>query len=80
MAKDVKEMAKVRAYVVHDVASGRITSIGRISKGANVVVMAGDGEAVLETKVEESSIQELVSGGGRVAAQQVVAFRDKSKK
>ncbi|MFE6098869.1 hypothetical protein [Streptomyces laurentii] len=73
-------MAKVRAYVVHDVATGRIISVGRVSKGANAVAMAGEGQAVLETKVEESSIRELVSGGGRVDAQQVVAFRDKSKK
>ncbi|BAU82945.1 hypothetical protein SLA_2008 [Streptomyces laurentii] len=73
-------MAKVRAHVVHDVTTGRITSIGRVSKGAKAVKMAGEGQTVLKTKIKEGRIQKLVSGGGRVDAQQVVASRGKSKK
>ncbi|MEU8541042.1 hypothetical protein AB0C52_13810 [Streptomyces sp. NPDC048717] len=59
-------MAKVKAHVVHDVATGRITAIARPAKGVKAVPVAGEGQAVLKTKVKEKKIAGLVSGGGRV--------------
>lgn len=55
-------MAKVKVSVVHDTATGRIISVSRPSEEANVIVLGGNGESVLETEVEEDGITELASG------------------
>ncbi|GAA3379596.1 hypothetical protein GCM10020367_63790 [Streptomyces sannanensis] len=59
-------MAKVKAFIVHDTASGRIISIGRPVGGVKAVPIAGDGKSVLETEVEESDIDDMVGGKYRV--------------
>jgi hypothetical protein len=59
-------MAKVKAFVVHDVLSGRIVSVGRPAAGVQAVPLTGDGQTVLEVEVEESSIADMVGGKLRV--------------
>lgn len=60
----------MRAFVVHDAMSGRIVSIGRPSEGVSAIPITGDGQSVLETEVEESRIDDMVSGKYRVDTEQ----------
>jgi hypothetical protein len=58
-------MPKVPVWIVHDEV-GSIVSIARPATDANVIVLSGEGQSVLETEVEQDSIVELVAGGHRV--------------
>jgi hypothetical protein len=68
-------MGTVRVSIVHDEA-GAIISMARPAKDAKVLVLSGEGQAVLETEVDEDSVVELVSGSHRVDVEQksVVAY------
>jgi hypothetical protein len=61
-------MARVRAQVVHD-ELGRIISIARPAQDVKVVISGSNGQAVLETEVDEDMIAGMVSGSHRVDAQ-----------
>ncbi|MFF4052971.1 hypothetical protein ACFYZ5_40720 [Streptomyces chartreusis] len=54
-------MATVRVSITHDY-SGSIVSVSRPAEDANVIVLSGDGQSVLETEVDEASIPDLVAG------------------
>ncbi|MFE5909657.1 hypothetical protein ACFQ6B_11315 [Streptomyces wedmorensis] len=54
-------MATVRVSIVHD-DTGRIVSVSRPAENANVIVLSGDGQSVLETEVDEESVNDLVAG------------------
>jgi hypothetical protein len=55
-------MAKTQAYVVHD-ETGRIVSIGRVSKGAKAIKLCGEGQSMFETEVDDGAIEEMIGGG-----------------
>jgi type 1 fimbria pilin len=61
-------MARVRAHVVHD-ELGNIVSVARPAQGVNVVISTSDGQAVMETEIDEDAVYELVDGSHRVDAQ-----------
>jgi hypothetical protein len=61
-------MATVRVSVVHD-ETGKIMSVSRPSESANVIVLSGDGQSVLEAEVDEDDIHDLVTGKHLVDAQ-----------
>jgi len=60
-------MAQVPASIVHD-EIGRIIAIVRPAPGTRAIISGGDGQAVLETEVDEDSVIDLVGGGYRVDA------------
>lgn len=50
--------AAVKVTVVHDI-NGRIVSLNRPAKGANVIVLTPDGHSLFETEVDSDSIVRL---------------------
>ncbi len=69
-------MSTVKVTIVHDEV-GRIVSVARPAPDAQVTVLSGKGESVLEAEVNEELVRELATGKHRVdvAGQRIVPHK-----